>query len=675
MQVYPSEAIRNIGIVGHSGVGKTTLIEGMLFTSGAINRLGRVEDGNTVSDFLPEEISRQVTINSTLIPVEWAGKKLNILDSPGYSDFLGEIEGTMRVVDGTLFVLCAASGVQVQTEVISEKVENMGLPKMVFINKMDRENANFYNVLDKLKTCFPQARIVACQLPIGQAENFAGYYDLLTSENVSADGSKSTNIPPELEDEVAIYREQLIEAAVESDDELLTKYLEGETISPEETIRGLIGGFQLGNVVPVFLGSVTKNIGVTRFLDVMADFFPTPKLAEGQDEGCAAYVYKTAVDPYVGKITMLKVMRGKLKPESALYNLNKGLPERINQVFTMRGKTQIPINVGVPGDLVALTKLAHTSTGETLYHLQQGDPMAPLEFAQANYALALVPKTKNDDDKLGAALNRLIEEDPSLRVERGLETKQILLKGMGELHLDINIEKLKRKFGVQVDTVPPKVPFRETIRKEIKVEGKHKKQSGGHGQFGHVWLTLGPSQQQDLEFGEEIFGGSVPKQYIPAVEKGIREAMSEGVLANYPVMGIKATLYDGSYHAVDSSEMAFKIAASMAFKKGVLLAQPVLLEPMMHVEIIVPEAIMGDIISDLNGKRGKILGMDGMGKKKVVKALVPQSEMLNYAITLRSISQGRGSFSMQFDHYVEIPTKMAEAIIAKTKIDKVEKHH
>lgn len=671
MQVYPSEAIRNIGIVGHSGVGKTTLVEGMLFTSGAVARPGRVEDGNTVSDFLPEEIARQVTISSALVPVEWSGKKLNILDSPGYSDFLGEIEGTMRVVDGTLFVLCAASGVQVQTEVIWEKVDGLGLPRIVFINKMERENADFFRTLEQLKRHFPQARFIACQLPIGQAENFAGFYDLLVDEVFPVDGSKGGVVPDELEVARETFREQLIEAAVEADDELLNKYLEGEAISPSEIVNGLTAGFRAGKVVPVFIGSAVLGTGVRRLLDILADFLPSPGLASAStDQGCAAYVFKTAVDPYVGKISLLKVLRGSLKPESSLYNLNKGNQERISGLFTMRGKQQVPLSKGMPGDLIALTKLSQTSTGDTLFHLPQGESLAPLEFAQPIFSMALSPKTKNDDDKLGSALARLVEEDPSLRVERNVETKQVLLKGMGELHLEINIEKLKRKFGVQVDTCAPKVPYRETIRKEIKIEGKHKKQTGGHGQYGHVWLNLAPSKHSDLDFSEEIFGGSVPRQYIPAVEKGLREAMLEGVLAGYPVMGIKAVLTDGSYHNVDSSEMAFKLAAALAFRKGAQQAQPVLLEPVMHVEIVVPETMMGDIISDLNGRRGKVLGMEPGGNKQVIKALVPEAEMLNYAIALRSITQGRGRFIMVFDHYDEVPGKLAEAIITKAKLEK-----
>lgn len=671
MQIYPSDAIRNIGIVGHSGVGKTTLVESMLFKSGAVTRPGRVEDGNTVSDFLPEEISRQVTISSSLVPVEWAGKKLNILDSPGYSDFLGEIEGAMRVVDGALFVLCAASGVQVQTEVIWEKVDALGLPRMVFVNKIERENADFHQTLEQLRQSFPQSRFIACQLPIGQAENFKGYYDLLADEVALADGSKGASLPADVEEAKAKYSEELTEAAVEGDDDLLAKYLEGETISPEETVRGLVAGFRAGTVVPVFLGSATNGAGVQRLMELLGEFFPVPGPADGKDAGaCSAYVFKTLVDPYVGKISLMKVLQGSLKAESALHNLNKGHQERITGVFTMRGKQQIPLNQGVTGDIIALTKLAQTGTGDTLYHLQQGEPQPALEFAQATYALALVPKTKNDDDKLGSALVRLIEEDPSLKVERNVETKQILLKGMGELHLDINIEKLKRKFGVQVDTCAPKVPYRETIRKEVKVEGKHKKQTGGHGQYGHVWLNLSPAPEVDLDFSEKIFGGAVPKQYIPAVEKGLREAMVEGVLASYPVTGIKAVLVDGSYHNVDSSEMAFKLAAGLAFRKGAQIAQPVLLEPIMKVEIIVPEAMMGDIISDLNGKRGKILGMEPAGGKQTIKALVPQSEMLNYAVALRSITQGRGRFGMEFDHYDDVPAKMAEAIIAQSKAEK-----
>ncbi|MFZ3171515.1 MAG: elongation factor G [Carboxydocellales bacterium] len=670
MQVYPSEALRNVGIVGHSGVGKTTLIEGMLFASGAIARPGKVEDGNTVGDFLPEEIARQVTISSALIPVEWSGKKLNILDSPGYSDFLGEIEGTMRVVDGTLFVLCAASGVQVQTEVIWEKVEGAGLPRLVFINKLERENADYFRTLEQLKQHFPQSRFIPCQLPIGQGGDFSGFYDLLADQVFTVNSTISKEIPKEIEAIKEKYREQIIETAVEADDELLSRYLEGETINPTEIVNGLAAGFRANTLVPVFLGSATLGTGTRRLLDILVDFLPSPCLEQAAKQSSAAYVFKTTVDPYVGKVSLLKVLSGSLKPEYQLYNLNKGHQERVSGLFSIRGKHQQPLSQGMPGDLIALNKLAQSSTGDTLSQLPQGEALPPLEFAQPIFSLALIPKTKNDDDKLGTALVRLVEEDPSLQVERNVETKQVLLKGMGELHLEINIEKLKRKFGVQVETCAPKVPYRETIRKDIKIEGKHKKQTGGHGQYGHVWLNLGPSKIADLEFSEEIFGGSVPRQYIPAVEKGLREAMLEGVLAGFPVTGIRAVLIDGSYHNVDSSEMAFKLAASLAFRKGVMQAQPVLLEPIMQIEITVPDSMMGDIISDLNGRRGKILGMEPMGNKEIIKAMVPEAELLNYAIALRSISQGRGSFTMTFDHYDEIPSKLAETIISKVKVDK-----
>lgn len=666
MKNYQTGQIRNLGVVAHGGAGKTSLVEAMLFNTGILSRLGRVEDGTTTSDYHPEETARQITVHTSLVPCEWNSTKINLLDTPGFSDFIGEVKGALRVADSAMFVVSAVDGVEVQHEVIWDIADGYNLPRIVFINKMDRENASFNKVLDDLKSKF-NANFVPVQIPIGSFNTFTGVVDIINEKAYTGDGKgKDSAVPGDLADETAQYREQLIEAAAEGDDDLTMKYLEGEELTTDEIKDGLKKSIALGKVVPVLAGSATKNIGIAQLLDVVVNYLPAPK----EDDGpMAALVFKTLADPYVGKMNFMRVFSGKFKSDAVVYNSAKEKTEKIGNVLYVRGKNTVQTDVVPSGDLAVVVKLQDTGTGDTLCGKDKPVVLERIDFPTPTLSVAIAPKSKNDEDKLGDAISKLLEEDPTMRVEKNTETKQTLLTGMGELHINIMVEKLKRRYGVDVVMSDPKVPYRETIRTKVEVEGKHKKQSGGRGQYGHAWVRFEPNPEEDFVFTEEIFGGSVPRQYFPAVEKGIREAMVEGVLAGYPTTGIKATLYDGSYHNVDSSEMAFKIAGSLAFKKGCQLAKPVLLEPIMNVEVVVPDNFMGDIISDFNTKRGRVLGTEPMGKQTLIKATVPLSEMYRYAIDLKSMTQGRGSFSMEFSSYEEVPARQAEEIIKKAKAE------
>lgn len=668
MKNYSSDQIRNIGIFAHGGSGKTSLVETMLFNTGVTNRLGRVEDGTTTSDYHPEEINKQITIHTSLVPVEWNNCKLNILDTPGYSDFIGEVKGSLRVVDAALFVVSAVDGVEVQAEIIWDYADLYKLPRAVFINKMDRDNANFFKVLDELKEHF-QVHLIPMMLPIGAALDFKGIVDLIEQKAYQfGEDGKPTEIPvpADMAEAMAEYREKLVEAAAESDDDLLMKYLDGEELSLEEVKLGLNKGLAAAKFVPVMCGSATKNVAIINLMNILADFFPAPVVNEGP---FSALVFKTLADPYVGKMNFIRVYTGTLKNDLQMFNTNKDKAEKIGQILFVRGKNQIQTQEVAPGDMAVLVKLQDTGTSDTLCEKDKPVQLEGIPFPKPNLSVAIEPKSKGDEDKLGNAVSKLLEEDPTVSVVKNTETKQTILSGMGEMHFDIVLDKLKRRYGVDVNMKSPKVPYRETIRSMVKVEGKHKKQTGGHGQYGHVWIRMEPTDEE-FEFAEEIFGGSVPRNYVPAVEKGIRDALQEGSLAGYPVTGIKVILYDGSYHPVDSSELAFKLAAALAFKKGTQQAKPALLEPIMEVEVTVPENFMGDIISDFNTKRGRILGMEPDGKTTKVKATAPLSEMYRYAIDLKSMTQGRGSFGMNFTGYEEVPARLAEEIIKKAKEEK-----
>ncbi len=608
MKVYSSEQIRNIAIVGHGGTGKTSLTEAMFFNTGAVKRMGRVEDGNTVSDFLPEETKRGITISAGVLACEYKDYKINILDTPGYSDFYFEVVGAANAADVMVYVVSAAAGAEVQTQVIAEDYPEG--PKLVFVNKMDREHADFAKSVASLKETFSKI-VVPVQLPIGAEASFKGIVDLLKMKAYTFDGGKMTEcpIPADMEDAVEEARMELIEAAAEGDDELMMKYLDGEELSQEEIETGVKGIVAKGEAVLVFCGSAIKNIAIQPFMDFIAEFCPNPLQVMNPDEDlkalpAKAQVFKTLADPYIGRLNIFKVVQGSFKGDSIVANVNKDKEGKVAQYMIMVGKEQKPVSEVATGDIAAVAKFAVTSTGDTLVVKGSADtePLPEIVFPTPTFSNAIAPKSKGDEDKLGGAMQKLMEEDPSLTLRKDVDTKQTLLTAMGDTHMDILKDKLQRKFGVEVVIEPMKIPYKETIRATVEVEGKHKKQSGGHGQFGHVWIRFEPNPEEgeNFTFKEEVFGGSVPKNFFPAVEKGLLEALDTGVLAGYPVTGIQATLYDGSYHPVDSSEMAFKTAAHLAFKKGMESAKPVLLEPIMDVEIIVPDAYMGDIIGDMN---------------------------------------------------------------------------
>ncbi|MDD3364372.1 MAG: elongation factor G [Syntrophomonas sp.] len=680
MKVYPTNGIRNIALVGHGGTGKTSLAEVMIYNTGALKRLGKVDDGNTVADFLPEEIKKKFTISTAVVPCEYRDCKINVVDTPGYADFYFEVCGALRVVDSMLLMFSATAGVEVQTQIVWE--DNPDIPKIAYINKMDRENADFYKVLSQIKSTFPD-NVVPLQLPIGAEDSFKGVVDLIKMKAyIFEPGTgKMTieEIPADMLDDVEMYKMELVEAAAEANDELLSKYLDGEELSDEELMAGVKEAAATGSTVFVFCGSTLKNIGVQPLMDFIVECSPTPErnlMVQGKDIEKApfsAQVFKTIADPYIGRLTMFRIFTGKMKADSVIYNASKEKDEKISQLLVMTGKEQASVPELNAGDIAAVAKLAVTSTCDSLTTKANSVVIEPIEFPQTTLSMAIEPKSKGDEDKLSGALQRLMEEDPTITIEKNGETHQTIMRTMGDTHMDIITDKLARKFGVDVLAKAMRIPYRETIRATVQVEGKHKKQSGGHGQFGHVWIKFEPNTEEKFVFEDNVFGGAVPRNYFPAVEKGLIEALDEGVLAGYPVTSIKATLYDGSYHSVDSSEMAFKMAAKLAFKKGMETAKPVLLEPIVNVEVEIPETYMGDIIGDLNTKRGRVMGMEPAGKKQVVKAQVPLSEMSRYTIDLKSITQGRGKFRMEMDHYEEVPALDADKIIAKAKKEKEEK--
>ncbi|HWQ72559.1 MAG TPA: elongation factor G [Desulfitobacteriaceae bacterium] len=671
MKAYDTENLRNVCLTGHGGAGKTSLAEAFLFSSGVLNRIGKVSEGNTVSDYLPEEIKHKVSISTSLIPVEWQGTKINVLDTPGYSDFYGEVKSALRVAECGILVICGVSGLEVQAEIVWESMNEQDLPRVIFINKLDRENASFDKALEQVKNAYPEKNFTPLFLPIGQEADFQGVVDIIRNKAYYYEANSSgkytvKDVPAEFADAVETWRDNLAEAASEVDDDVLTKYLEGEPLTEEDYSKILSAALKQNLIVPVLCGSAFKNIGIANLLDFIVTDVPRPVALPDK----TALVFKTLADPYVGKMSFFRVYGGNFSSESLIYNSTRKAEEKIGQIFYLRGKTQEPVSAVVAGDIAVVAKLQEIGTGDTLCAKDKQLELPGIVFPDPSLSVAIEPKSKGDEDKLGSALARLAEEDPTIKVEKNLETRELILKGIGETHLEILQEKLQRKFGVAVNTRVPRVPYRETIRKEIKVEGKHKKQSGGHGQYGHVWITMEPTDQGEFEFAEHVFGGAVPKNYFPAVEKGVREAMSEGILAGYPVTNIKVTLYDGSYHSVDSSEMAFKLAAILAFRKGAELANPTLLEPIVEVTVKVPEIYMGDVIGDLNGKRGRVLGMEAEGKYQVISAHVPQAEMMRYAIDLKSITQGKGSFKMNFLQYDEVPARLSESLVSELKAAK-----
>ncbi|MCX8023294.1 MAG: elongation factor G [Syntrophorhabdaceae bacterium] len=690
MKKYEPDSIRNVGIFSHGGEGKTSIVEAMLFLSGENTRLGKVDDGTSLMDYEPEEIERKITISSSLACFEWNKHKFNFIDTPGDDNFVADAYSSMRVVDGAVIVVGAVSGVQVQTEKVWGYANEFSIPRAIFINKLDRERSDFERTLDDIKKSFPDKSILAIQIPIGKEENFTGVVDLLNMKAYifKKDGSgafDTGDIPGDLKGEAESYREKLIETSVEMDDEVMERYLNGDEIKEEEIARCLKEGIKSGKIVPVLCGSGTKNIGIPMLLNAIITFFPHPTykpVVEGVDPKTgevikreatvnapfSAYVFKTITDPFAGKLTLFRVYSGELHPDTTVLNTVKETKERIGQIFYLVGKKQKPAASATVGDIAVVAKLKDVATGDTLC-----DEKAPIRYSGVKItppiiSFSLQPKSKGDEDKLNNSLARLMEEDLTVKYSRDEQTKEFILSGMGQVHIEVIVEKLKRKFGVDVELKEPKVPYKETIKGTAKVQGKYKRQSGGRGQYGDTWLELQPLPRgAGFEFVDKIVGGVIPRQYIPAVEKGIVEAMAQGILAGYPVTDFRVILYDGSYHEVDSSEMAFKIAASMGFKKGLEQAQPTLLEPIMKMEVIVPDEYMGDIMGDLNSRRGKILGVESKGHNQVVKAAVPMAEVLKYAPDLKSMTGGRGTFTMEFSHYEEVPPHLAQKIIEQAK--------
>ena len=668
MKQYAPENIRNLVLLSHCGAGKTSLSEAILFTAKAITRWGKVDDGTTTSDYDPTEIKRKISINLAILPCDWKETKLNLLDTPGYSDFVGEVKAAVRVSEGAIITVCAAAGVEVGTEQVWDYTEQAKLPRLIFINKMDRENADFYRTLKELQSKFG-SRCLPLQLPIGAQNDFQGIVDLLTMKSYIGSPPREAEIPSSLQDQAVSFREKMVEAAAEVDDRLIEKYLGGEELSQPELSDGLRQAVITGKTIPVLVGSAIQNIGITPLLDAIYSYLPSPE--EQPDAPLAALVFKTSADPYVGKLTYLRVYSGTINSNSQVWNATRSGTERIGQLFVLRGKTQEPVPQLGTGDIGAVAKLSLTSTGDTLSTQAQPLKITPILFPEPIFNKAVHPKTKADLDKLGVALSRLSEEDPTLQVHREADTSETILSGLGETHIEVAAEKMMRKFGVGVTLETPKVPYKETITTSAKAEYKHKKQTGGHGQYGHVLLELEPLPRGNgCEFVDKVVGGVIPKNYIPAVAKGVNEAMGDGVLAHYPVVDIKTRVYDGSFHPVDSSEICFKIAGAGALKRGLSQGQPILLEPIMNIKVSAPEDFTGDIIGDLNTKRAKVLGMNPGGGINVIEAQVPQAEILRYAIDLKSITQGRGSYTVDFSHYAEVPSHITQKIIAQRQAEK-----
>jgi elongation factor G len=675
--------IRNVGFVGHGGVGKTSLVESLLFTAGAVTRLGRVDDGTTTTDFDPDEIKRKISLNLSLAYCDYRDHRVNLVDMPGYGDFISEARAGLRVVEGAVVVVDAVAGVQVQTEKVWRFATEYELPRAVVVNRLDRERGDFFRTLESLGKRL-KGRLTPLQIPVGAEQEFKGVVDLVHMKDV----------PAAVADQAREYREKLIEAVAETDDELLSRYLEEGAIDDATMVRALRKGIAEGKIMPVLCAAATKNIGSQALLDLIIESFPSP-LDRGAVEGtdlktkeavrrppdpkapATALVFKTLSDPHVGKLSLFRVYAGTLAADSQLLNATRGVKERMGHISWMQGKTQKAVETLGPGELGVVAKLRETLTGDTLCEEGQPFVLPRIAFAEPSMSFAIQPKTRGDEDKISIALHKMAEEDPTLHSHYDPETKQLLISGVGQMHVEVTVERMKRKYNVDVNLLPPRVPYKETVKGRAEVQGKYKKQTGGRGQYGDVWLKLEPlSRSAGFEFVDDIFGGAVPRNYIPSVEKGVREAMKKGVIAGYPIVDLKVTLYDGSYHEVDSSDMAFQIAGSMALQKGFLEAHPILLEPIMNVEVTCPAEQAGDVIGDVNGRRGRIIGMEPAGETAVVRAQVPMAEMLNYEPGLRSMTGGRGGYAMEFSHYEEVPAFIAEKVIkeARAEKEKAEKH-
>ena len=685
MKDYSAEKIRNIALVGHGSSGKTSLTAAFLFDTGATSRLTKVDKGNTVTDYDPDEIERKISINAAPCFCEWSDHKINVIDTPGYTNFLWDARASLRAVDGAVVLVDAVSGVEVGTEKVWEMVEERGLPRLIVINKMDRENAHFGRTLESVRQFFGR-QAVPVELPIGEEKSFAGVVDVVEKKAYYFEKDESGKmsegpIPAGLADDVEARHKELVELVAESDEKLMEKYFESGELAPEEFRTGLKKSILHRQVFPVFAASGLANIGAQTLLNGILAFLPSPVEAgavkatiKGEEKSVppspdapfAAFVFKTISDPYTGRISLMRVFSGRTNPDGTVGNPGRDTEEKLGGLFFLQGNVQIPAGQAKAGDIVATAKLKVTATGDTLNAKGSGISFAPIVFPLPSISFAIEPKTRADEDRISQATHRIIEEDPTVRIERDPNTSQLIISGNGELHVRIITERLKKRYNVEVDLKPPKISYLETIKGKSDVQGRHKKQTGGRGQFGDTWIKFEPLPRgRDFEFEDKVFGGAIPRNFIPSVEKGLQEARKKGVLAGYPTVDFKAILYDGSYHDVDSSDIAFKIAANKAYKTGIREAKPTLLEPVMNVEIYTPEAYMGDIMGNLNGRRGKVQGMEQKGTMRVLKAQVPMSEMLDFEPTLTSITGGRGSFLMEFDHYEEAPSHIQQKIIAE----------
>jgi len=685
MRVYESDAIRNVALVGHGAAGKTSLASALLFTSGAVNRLARVEDGNTVTDFEDEEIERKISISSALAHCEWNKKKVNILDTPGYHTFLAETKLALRATDSAIVVVDSVAGVEVQTEKVWEYADEFGLPRMIVINKMDRDNASFERTMSSLEESFGRAP-VPIQLPIGAEKDFSGIVNVLTGKayQYARDGSgkpQEIPVPDSLKADADRTREKLIEMVAEGSDELMEKFFANGTLEAEEIVEGLKASIFKRSIVPVLCASSVLNVGTTQVLDAIVELLPSPdkvgkvrgidpktkepvERAIATREPYAAYVFKTVADPFTGRISLLRLYSGVMRSDTTYNNHTKGKSEKFGPLQIPQGKTMLPVGEVHAGDFFAVTKLKETTTGDSICDPAHPIAFTPAEIPEPSITFAIEPKSRGDEDKISNALARIAEEDAAVKYSRDAQTKQLLLSGAGQLHVEVTVAKLKKRYGVEVILKTPKVPYRETIKGKADVQGRHKKQTGGHGQFGDCWIKMEPLPRgAGFEYVDEIFGGSIPRNFIPAVEKGIVESAQRGFLAGFPVVDFRVTVYDGSYHPVDSSEMAFKIAGNIAFKKAMEEANPVLLEPIMNVEIYAPQEYAGALTGDLSSRRGRLQGMDMKREIQIIKAQVPLAEMVSYSPVLTSVTGGRGSYHMEFSHYDEVPAHVAQKII------------
>ena len=688
MKIYDTASIRNVAIVGHGGSGKTSLVSAMLFDAGAVNRLGKVEEGNTVTDFDADEIARQISLATALAHCEWNKTKLNLLDTPGYGNFIQEARVAIHVADAALVNVCGVAGVEVQTEKVWSFAKESGKSRILVVNRLDRDRSSFSRALESIQKAFGRTA-VPVQLPLGEEKDFRGVIDLVRMKAYLSKGDEKgsheeKDVPAEMKDEVEAARSALVEMVAEVDDALMEKYLETGALSPEEFLTGLKLSVVSGKVFPVLAVSGARNVAVRPLMDALVDLTPAPD-ARGEVEGkdpngspvsrkisssapASAFIFKTIADPFAGRISLFRVMSGVMKSDSTYHNTTKDVAERFGSVSLLQGKEPVPVSEVQAGDIASVAKLKESQTGDSLAEKSAPIIYPKFEFPEPVISFAIEPKSRGDEEKISQAMQRLSEEDPMLKFHRESE---LLLSGTGQLHIEVAVSRLKQKFGVEVTLHPPKVPYRETITGTFEAHGRHKKQTGGHGQFADCWVRFEPLPRgAQFEFSNEVFGGAIPKNFIPAVEKGIQEVRVKGFLAGFPMVDFKATVYDGKYHPVDSSEMAFKIAGSLAYKEAMEKCRPTLLEPIMNVEIVVPEENTGDVLGDLNSRRGRTQGMEPKGSLTSIKAQVPMSEMLSYEPTLTSMTGGRGSFHMEYSHYEEVPSHLVQKIVADRKAEK-----